>query len=176
VSRLREWALIAVVAAIAGAGGYAFHYWRISPEAPHAAGGGHLMAAHFPDLAGERQGIEQWRGKVLVVNFWATWCTPCREEIPVFVSMQKQYGPQGLQFVGIAIDQADKVQAFASEFGMNFPVLLGGLDAVELARTLGNKAGVLPYTVVIGRDGRVVSTKVGAVKEPQLTGLIAPLL
>ena len=85
------------------------------------------------------------RGRVLVVNFWATWCAPCREEIPGFVRLQERYGPRGLQFVGIAFDQPDKVAEFGREFRVNYPLLLGGLDTMELLRDAGNRAGVLPY-------------------------------
>jgi thiol-disulfide isomerase/thioredoxin len=120
--------------------------------------------------------VEQWRGKVIVVNFWATWCAPCREEIPMFVKLQEKYGSRGLQFVGIAIDQPAKVRPFASEFGMNFPVLIGGAEAIELTRTLGNKASVLPYTVILTRDGRIAATEMGAVKEERFESFLASLL
>jgi thiol-disulfide isomerase/thioredoxin len=176
MSRLREWALIAAVAIAAAAAGYTYNLWRTAPAAANREAVAIMMGAHFPDLTGERQALGQWAGKVLVVNFWATWCAPCREEIPVFVRMQAEHGRHGLQFVGIAIDQADKVRDFAAEFGMNFPVLIGGADAIELARALGNRAGVLPFTVIIGRDGALVSVKVGAIKEAQLAPVIGPLL
>ena len=111
-----------------------------------------------------------------MVNFWATWCAPCREEIPGFVRLQKRYGQRGLQFVGIAIDQPDKVADFAREFGINYPLLMGGLETMELLRQAGNRAGVLPYTLVIDREGRVVSREPGGLKEARLDGLITPLL
>jgi len=113
---------------------------------------------------------------VLVVNYWATWCAPCREEIPGFVRLQERYGSRGLQFVGIAIDQPDKVAEFASELRINYPLLLGGLEIIELLRQAGNRAGVLPYTLVIDRKGNLVSREPGGLKEVRLESLIQRLL
>src|SRR6476661_1853241 len=122
---------------------------------------GARLRLRLPDLDDRLQTVGDWRGKVVVVNFWATWCAPCREEIPLFVKLQKQYGDRGLQFVGIAVDELAKVKPFAAELGMNFPVLVGGAELIELTRKLGNRAGVLPFTVVVSRAGKVVSTEVG---------------
>jgi thiol:disulfide interchange protein DsbD len=176
--RLREWALIAVVAAAAGGAGFAYHLGRIAPEPVIASSDAiaALMTAQLPDLDNKIQAIEQWRGNVVVVNFWATWCAPCRDEIPVFMRLQQKYRDRGLQFVGIAIDQPDKVRPYAAELGMNFPILIGGAEAIELARKLGNRAGVLPYTVVVDRQGRVAATKIGAAQESKLGPLLASLL
>lgn len=134
------------------------------------------MALQLPDLTGRVQAMGQWHGKVVVVNFWATWCAPCREEIPSFVALQEKYGTRGLQFVGIAIDQRDKVKAFAQEFRMNYAVLLGGLDTVDLTRQAGNRIGALPFTLVLDRNGHIVSRELGKVKEAQLEKLLLSLL
>ena len=145
-----------------------------------AAGSGavveQIYAARLADLTGGAQTLGQWQGQVLVVNFWATWCAPCREEIPGFVRMQERYGPRGLQFVGIAIDQPDKVAEFSREFHINYPLLVGGLETMELMRQAGNRAGVLPYTLVIARDGKLVSREPGGLKEARLERIIQPLL
>jgi len=178
VTRRREWILIAGVALAAAAAGYAYNAWRTAPEAGARAEAGlaALHATRLPDLDGTPQPLAQWRGKVVVVNFWATWCAPCREEIPLFVKLQKKYGERGLQFVGIAVDQPDKVRPYAAELGMNFPVLIGGAGAIELTRALGNRAGVLPYTVIVDRDGKIRSKEVGVAKEAKLEPLLASLL
>jgi thiol-disulfide isomerase/thioredoxin len=76
-----------------------------------------LLGIALPDASGRQEALAQWKGKVLVVNFWATWCTPCREEMPEFVAAQNELGARGLQFVGIAIDDADKVRQYAAEIG-----------------------------------------------------------
>jgi len=135
-----------------------------------------ILEANLPDIHGENQAVSQWSGKVLVVNFWATWCTPCQEEIPEFVEAQEKYREQGLVFVGIALDQADKVKMFSQEFGINYPVLVGSMDAWSLAAAAGNRMSVLPYTVVINRSGEIAETYVGRVNLKKLEKLVIPLL
>lgn len=178
----RALALLAVVAVASAMGGSAYYLWSrsgatvidrtLSPEAIVAR----VYSARLSDLNGASQGLEQWRGQVLVVNFWATWCAPCREEIPGFVSLQQRYGSRGLKFVGIALDQPDKVTEFAREFRINYPLLTGGLEMMDLLRQAGNRAGVLPYTLVIDRKGNLVSREPGGLKEARLEGIIQPLL
>ena len=135
-----------------------------------------LFGVTLPDAAGREQPLAQWKGKVVVVNFWATWCTPCREEMPEFVKAQRELGDKGLQFVGIAIDEPAKVQAFAAELGLNYPALVGGYGAIELSRTLGNRLGALPFTVVIDRSGRYAHTQLGPLKEQNLRSIVGQLL
>jgi thiol-disulfide isomerase/thioredoxin len=111
-----------------------------------------------------------------VVNFWATWCPPCRQEVPEFIALQKQYGAQGLQFVGIALDEKAKIQNFMDEVGINYPVLVGDLEAIALAQTSGNRLGGLPYTVVIDQKGNIIATEMGALSKEKLIAIISPLL
>lgn len=175
MNRARAIALFGAVALMATAAG-TYYWWSVSgPDSPTAVGD-RVLAARLPDVQGAPQALAQWRGRVLVVNFWATWCAPCREEIPAFVQLQARHGARGLQFIGIAIDQPDKVADFAREFGINYPLLLGGFETLELLRQAGNRAGVLPYTLVLDREGRVVSREPGGLKENRLEGLIQPLL
>lgn len=176
--KARTVTVLALVAGLSAAAGALFYRW--SP------GGGagmdpaevveRILAAQHADVKGESRRVGDWRGRVLVVNYWATWCAPCREEIPVFVRMQERYGDRGLQFVGIAIDQPDKVAEFAREFRINYPLLLGGVETIELVRQVGNRAGVLPYTLVIDRRGRLVTRERGGLKQERLERLIEPLL
>lgn len=135
-----------------------------------------ILATQLPDLDGNDQAVSQWLGKVIVVNFWATWCTPCREEIPEFIEAQKKYGSQGLMFVGIAIDQADKVKMFSKEFGINYPVLVGSMNTWSLLEAAGNRHSALPYTVVINRSGELVENYLGRVNLKKLEKLVIPLL
>ena len=167
--------LFAAVAVLAGTAGVLFNVWRMGGAVDDGAAEV-VMAARLTDLQGQTQPLSQWRGKVLVVNFWATWCTPCREEIPAFVRLQEKYRAQGLQFVGIAIDQRDPVQAFAREFGMSYPVLLGGIETVEMSRRAGNHVGALPFTVIIDRNGNIAGTKLGRVSEARFESIIESLL
>ncbi|MBI5890640.1 MAG: TlpA family protein disulfide reductase [Nitrosomonadales bacterium] len=134
-----------------------------------------LLDTALESLEGGRKPLGAWKGKVLVVNFWATWCGPCRKEIPEFIRMQQNLGGQGLQFVGIAIDDKDKVQAYVREFGINYPILVGELDAVEMSRSLGNELGGLPFTIVIDRSGKVVHSILGATTEAKLNPIVQGL-
>lgn len=164
-----------VVAAVALAAGFWLHPWNRGAP-PDSGDVARLMAASLPDMEGKSQALAQWRGKVMVVNFWATWCSPCLEEIPEFVRMQEKLGNQGLQFVGIAIDNTAKVREFAAKYRMNYPVLIGEMDAIELARSAGNQFGGLPFTVVMDRKGRLIGTEIGGLNEEKLTALIRPAL
>ncbi|HET7596201.1 MAG TPA: TlpA disulfide reductase family protein, partial [Burkholderiales bacterium] len=173
VTRSRQILALVAVAVIAVSAGVGLHLWQLDGQAAAAQS---VMALRLPDLRGESQAVAQWRGKVLVVNFWATWCAPCREEIPAFVKLQSKYAARGVQFVGIAIDQPDRVAAFAREFGMNYAILLGGINTVDVTRTAGNTVGALPFTLVLDRDGDVASRQLGKIHEAELDGLLERLL
>lgn len=148
----------------------------VLPGDPIQQGAKAILAANLPDIQGENQVVSQWLGNVLVVNFWATWCTPCREEIPEFIEAQKKFRDQGLVFIGIAIDQADKVKMFSQEFDINYPVLIGSLNTWSLLEAAGNRQSALPYTVVINRSGEIVETYLGRVNLKKLEKLVVPLL
>jgi thiol-disulfide isomerase/thioredoxin len=120
--------------------------------------------------------LAQWRGKVMVVNFWATWCPPCLKEIPDFVRLQTRYGDQGVVFVGLAIDDKDKVAGFVSKFGMNYPVLIAQKEGLNLARDAGNRLGALPFTVIIDRHGRTARVELGELDENKLAPILDSLV
>jgi len=132
--------------------------------------------ASLPDLEHRPQAFRQWRGKVVVVNFWAPWCPPCRNEIPGFMRLHDRLGGRELQFVGIALDSDENVRAFVDETGMDYPVLTGGMQAVELSQLSGNRLGGLPYTVIFDRHGHAVATLTGEVSEARLEAIVTPLL
>ncbi|BAN36587.1 thioredoxin [Sulfuricella denitrificans skB26] len=135
-----------------------------------------VFAASFKDLDDKLQPLEQWRGKVVVLNFWAPWCPPCREEMPDFIKLQDKYRERGLVFIGVALDEKIKVQAFADEIGVNYPVLLGEMEAVDLAKKIGNRLGGLPFTVVIDRNGKIIASEVGGLTMAKLEKIALPLL
>jgi thiol-disulfide isomerase/thioredoxin len=178
LTRLRQTLFLASFAALFAGAGYLAYQWRAGDNArpDPAATGQMVLAAKLQGLDGKLQPLNQWRGKVLIVNFWATWCAPCREEIPGFIGVQSRYGPQGAQFIGIAIDSADRVGPYAREIGINYPVLVGGMETMDFARQTGNRAGVLPFTLVLDRNGRVVDTSIGVLKPEKLEKLLKALL
>ena len=96
--------------------------------------------------------------------------------MPEFVKAQRELGPRGVQFVGIAIDQPDKIDAFAAELQLNYPALVGGYGAIELSKAMGNRLGALPFTVIVNRSGKVAHTQLGPLKEAQLRSILGQLL
>ena len=173
-----RWSAFAVVGVLALAAGLQFR-GNVDDSASGTGRGmdaATLFALAMPDASGRQQSFGQWKGKVLVVNFWATWCVPCREEMPEFVKAQRELGGRGLQFVGVAMDEADKVEAFAAELGLNYPALIGGYGAIELSKTMGNRLGALPFTAIIDRSGRIVHTQLGPIKEASLRSIVGQLL
>ena len=134
-----------------------------------------LRSATLIDLAGKPRKLSEWQGRILVCNFWATWCTPCREEIPLLMAASEKYGPAGIGIVGIAIDNSTKVRDFSISFKISYPILLAEADGLDLMRKLGNSAGGLPYTVVADRQGNVVHRKLGALKQADLDTILDPL-
>jgi len=159
---------VALLALLAGA---ALFIGNREPSATSAAGDiapSALYAAGFRDPQGAVRSLAQFRDRVLVVNFWATWCAPCREEMPAFTRLQARWADRGVQFVGLARDDPRKVERFGRDFGINYPLWVGEDDVDELSRRLGNRLGVLPYTVILDRQGRVLEKRVGPYAEADL--------
>jgi thiol-disulfide isomerase/thioredoxin len=130
----------------------------------------------LPDVNGAMREVSEWDGKVVILNFWATWCMPCLKEIPEFIQLQEKYGEQGLQFVGIALQEADEIKPYMMKTAMNYPSLLGIEKVKEVARSFGNRFVVLPYTVVIDRDSKIVFIRSGPIKYEETEELIKILL
>jgi thiol-disulfide isomerase/thioredoxin len=137
---------------------------------------GALYTTSFPDLDGKSRSFGEWQGNVMVLNLWATWCGPCREEIPVMVKLHQKYRNQGITFVGLAMDEKGPVKKYAKEMSINYPILLGDITLSEFGRRLGNTAGGLPYTVIIDRSGKIITTRLGGVDEKFLEHVLQPLL
>jgi thiol-disulfide isomerase/thioredoxin len=176
LSRNAQIALLLAVATVALIAGMALRPGTAERPKTEPGASQALLAAELPDLQGQKQRMDQWRGKVIIVNFWATWCAPCREEIPELIRAQEQLGPRGVQVVGIAIDQVDKVKPYAAEMRITYPVLVGELEVMDLARAAGNALGGLPYTVVLDRRGEIARTELGGVSQAKLEDMVRPLL
>lgn len=131
-----------------------------------------VMGLTLPDLDGRPQAIAQWRDKILVVNYWASWCAPCVEEIPAFSRLQRQYAAQGVQFVGIGIDHPENMQAFVKATPVAYPLLVADPAASQMP---GLQIKGLPYTLVIGPDGRVQGSRLGRLDESRLNSILQRL-
>lgn len=128
-----------------------------------------LLASSLPDPAGQPQSLAQYRGKVTVVNFWASWCAPCVKEIPALSALQRRYANKGVRFVGIGVDSARNVSQFLSKLTIGYPVYVAGFGGADLARQFGNQAGGLPFTVVIDKAGHVRYLKLGEIDATRLS-------
>jgi thiol-disulfide isomerase/thioredoxin len=168
-----RWLFVAVglLAMLAGSASWLAHRGlpqvapaRVAPEA--------LFATSLHDTAGHPQKIGDYAGKVLVLNFWATWCAPCRAEMPAFSRVQARLGTQA-QILGLTSDDPERVARFADEVPVAYPLLVGGPEVDALAVALGNHDRVLPFTVVLDPHGRVVEQHVGAYSESALGEVIA---
>ncbi|MBK5966160.1 alkyl hydroperoxide reductase [Thiocystis minor] len=130
----------------------------------------------LPDLNGHLVASNAWAGKILVLNYWASWCPPCVRELPLFIRMQNALHESGVQFVGIAVDRVEDVKGFVADDPINYPLLIADADAIALAKRLGNRVEGLPFTVIFDRRGRRVFSRIGEVTadelEAQLAGLI----
>ncbi len=135
-----------------------------------------IMAAKFVDLEGNSRFLGQLNGKVLVVNFWATWCTPCLEEMPGFARLQSRWEARGVRFVGLAQDDPGKVKAFGDKLAINYPLWTGEAAVMDLSRRLGNRIGVLPHTVLLDGDGRVIESRIGLYAEDKLDMRLGEIL
>ncbi len=168
------------LAAVIGLGiWFALHYKSstpIKPEAPISDIPERLPSFILKDIAGVTRNSTDWNGKILVVNYWATWCPPCREEMPALIEFQNQYAAQNVQVIGIAVDKLEQVKEFIDTYGINFPIVVGGDDAIELGRRMGNRIAALPYTAIFDRTGKTLYAQPGKITLESLEKVIKPNL
>jgi len=138
-----------------------------------ASGAGKLLSASFSDLSGRSRRLSEWQGRVVLFNFWATWCAPCRQEMPILDAAARKYS---FSAVGIGIDSAVKIGEFAANYGIRYEMLVAGVEAIQLMKNLGNPSGGLPFSLVLDRRGRVAHRKLGPLAEAELEGIVTPLL
>jgi len=130
----------------------------------------------YADLDGRMRHSSEWKSRILVLNFWAAWCPPCREETPAFVELQDEFFQDNVKFVGIAIDDQEPVEEFADTYGVNYPILMGDIKAVTLSRQLGNRFEGLPFTIVAEPGGKVVLRHAGGLTRDQLEPVLRELV
>ena len=161
----------AVALAAAGAGGVAGALFLQS-----RSGAAALLSATYPDLSGRSRRLLEWQGRPLLVNFWATWCAPCREEMPMLSDLRQKYAAKGVEFVGIGIDPAAKISEFAKSYPVSYPLLVADAGAIDLMRELGNSAGGLPFTIMLDRQGAVAYRRLGPVLRPEIEKVLNDML
>lgn len=185
--KLIAYGAVALVAAAAGFAIYRMgiepHVTAQAPVAPPAAmeSAGpkalepptELPEFSLQDRDGNPRSIRSWTGKSMIVNFWATWCAPCRREIPLLKTIQQKHGPEGFQVVGVAVDFRDDVLKYATEIGIDYPILIGEEDGLEAVNKFGLGSLGFPFTVFTDNQGRIVATHLGELTPPQSEVLLA---
>jgi thiol-disulfide isomerase/thioredoxin len=172
--------LIAIAALLAGFYLSAQHFAEPLP-ASLLSPNGNLIGSQRPEFRlgsheGELVTPSDFSGKTLLVNFWATWCTPCRREMPMLMDLQREYGAEGLQVVGIALDDVQSVSNFVQKYGISYPILVGAADAMATSAAYGNVEGVLPYSVLVDRGGVIRWQYTGEIQEDDVSRLLSDLL
>jgi thiol-disulfide isomerase/thioredoxin len=165
----RRW-LLGATAASATALGAGFALWRfqtaeISVAEPPVEG---FWSLQWDTPQGSRLAMESFRGQPLLINFWATWCTPCVEELPLINDFYRQNSGNGWQVLALAVDKLAPVQSFLQRMPLDFPVGMAGMTGTELGRSLGNMAGGLPFSVVLSAEGMIVQRKLGRLSAADL--------
>lgn len=162
--------LFAGVAAAAGVAGAAWAWWRHQPRESVVTDPALqlLWSAEWSNPQGQPVDTQTYRGRPLLLNFWATWCPPCVDELPLLDTFYREQQPRGWQVVGLAIDQPSSVQEFLAKHSVRFPILMSGLNGTELGRLFGNESGGLPFTVVLDPAGQVLHRKLGRVSPQEL--------
>jgi thiol-disulfide isomerase/thioredoxin len=165
----RRLAITAGVAAVAAAAGAGWAWWRGGDRsAPLTEPEQALWQQRFDQPAGGELVMATLRGKPLVLNFWATWCAPCVKEMPLLDAFHRQHQAKGWQVVGLAIDGPTPVREFLTKLPVGFPIGLAGFTGVDLARSLGNERGGLPFSVIFDRRGAAVFRKLGTIEDAEL--------
>lgn len=164
----RRRALFAAVAALAGLAGAGLAWWRYSPRPAEVELDADFWSLGFDTPAGSRLTLHSLRGRPVLINFWATWCPPCVEELPLLNAFYQENAANGWQILGLAVDKPEPVRAFLARQPLAFPVALAGTQGLDLSRKLGNQVGGLPFSVLIGADGAILQRKIGKLTERDL--------
>jgi thiol-disulfide isomerase/thioredoxin len=135
-----------------------------------------LASIALTDLDGRPAPLNTWQNKIIVANYWATWCAPCRAEMPEFSAVHTAYAARGVQFLGISLDEADAVKRYSTATPVSYPLLIAPLSAIEPTVALGNTAAALPFTIILDRQGRVVATRLGRFHQADLEATLSRLL
>jgi len=169
--------LIFFISAIALVGGIFAQTQLNQPTSDNAQQEIIIPALEFnlPDVTGKQRSISEWQGKIRIINFWATWCPPCLKEIPDFIKLQSEFNDRNLQFIGIAIEEKQAVEEYLKTIPINYPMLIGGDDAIELSQQLGNIVNAVPFTLIVNKQGQIIHRHPGELSREKIIELITPL-
>jgi len=173
--------ILVAMAALAGGLYLSASLNQPTPEAIYLSANEDLVGSFRPDFRlGNSDGAfvtpEDFAGKTLLINFWATWCEPCRKEMPMLNELQAEYGTAGLQIIGIALDDVQNVRKFAEKLGISYPILVGMTDVMETSRDYGNVTGMLPFSVLVDKEGVIQWQYAGEIQLDEMTRLLSKLL
>ena len=169
-----NWLILGLAVLAAAIGGYVQHRNQQPPSTDSALIGQPLPALTLHDLDGKPHPLSDYRGHRVLLNFWASWCGPCLEEMPTLSHAQEKFGEHGAIVVGIAMDEPDRVRAFLAAHPVSYPILLGQLASPSTSLQLGDSQEMLPYSVLIDANGSVLATHAGVLSPPQLEQWLAP--
>jgi thiol-disulfide isomerase/thioredoxin len=164
--------MLVPVLVAAAAAGFLLQERQARDATPGTAAPERTVAFTLPDLEGEPRSIDEWRGKVRLVNFWATWCAPCRREIPLLKQAQAEHGADNLQVIGVAVDNAEDVIAYAENADFNYPILVGQDDAMAAAEASGVAFIGLPFTLVVAPGGELIKAHIGEIVAEQIEQIV----
>ena len=164
----RQWMMIGGISVLALVAGIFSSHWISQTGLASDPSIKAFFANPWKTPDGKSANSDDWRGKVLVVNFWASWCPPCVEEMPTLDKIAQEYASKNVLIVGIGIDSPSNIRQFLEKTPVSYPIVIGGLDGSALAKQMGNAQGALPYTVIINAKGKSVFTKLGKISEEEL--------
>ena len=168
----RQWIIISVISLLALLAGILTSHWISKTGLASDPSIKAFFANSWQTPDGKTADSEKWREKVLVVNFWASWCPPCVEEMPALDKIQQEYVSKNVLIVGIGIDSPSNIRDFLQKTPISYPIVVGGLEGSSLSKQMGNTQGALPYTVIINPKGKSVFTKLGKISEEELRSAI----
>ena len=168
----RQWGLILIAGALAAVLGMGLSSYKYRTEKASDTAIEELLTRELRSPGGKMHQTSDWRGKILIINYWASWCPPCVEEMPELVRSQTKYAAKNVLFVGIGVDSPPNIREFLSKTPVNYPIVLGGLEGSNWAKSMGNPSSGLPFTVIVNEKGTIIKSKLGKITEDELSSWI----